>query len=224
MLPRAALALTLVALVASVASAAPAARNGQLLYLRPLGGNAPPYGRLFLAAPSGEGARDITPAGILDVQGAAWSPDGRRIAISAIAEADHDPEIFVVAADGTRLRPRRTITFRTGNPPGRRTDGGLPSRVPAPGSSRSTRCAGTAAASAGSRTRQRTARLLPGHQTGAGSCSRASSATGSSCACARTARASATWVSANRELAHLDTRRADRVLSRCEVGTRARHL
>jgi Tol biopolymer transport system component len=104
MLPRAALALTLVALVASVASAAPAARNGQLLYLRPLGGNAPPYGRLFLAAPSGEGARDITPAGILDVQGAAWSPDGRRIAISAIAEADHDPEIFVVAADGTRLR------------------------------------------------------------------------------------------------------------------------
>jgi Tol biopolymer transport system component len=99
------LALTLLPLFTTVGgSAAPPTRNGQLLYMRPLGGNAPPHGRLFLTSPSGEGARDITPAGIHDVQGAAWSPDGRRIAISAIAEGDNDPEIFVVAADGTRLR------------------------------------------------------------------------------------------------------------------------
>jgi Tol biopolymer transport system component len=103
-LTRLAFALSLVALLATNASAAPDARNGQLLYLRPLGGNAPPHGHLFLASPSGAGARDVTPAGIHDVQGAAWSPDGRRIAISAIAEGDHDPEIFVLAADGARLR------------------------------------------------------------------------------------------------------------------------
>jgi Tol biopolymer transport system component len=103
-LRRAALAFSLIALLATAARAAPVAPNGQLLYLRPLGGNAPPWGRLFVALPSGAGARDITPAGIQDVQGAAWSPDGRRIAISAIAQNDHDPEIFIVAADGTRLR------------------------------------------------------------------------------------------------------------------------
>ena len=104
MLRRAVVALSLVALLATGARASPEAQNGRLLYLRPLGGNAPPWGRLFIALPSGVGARDITPVGIQDVQGAAWSPDGRRIAVSAVAEADHDPEIFIVAADGTRLR------------------------------------------------------------------------------------------------------------------------
>jgi Tol biopolymer transport system component len=103
-LTRAVFAFSLLALLAAAAGAAPAARNGQLLYLRPLGGNAPPWGRLFLASPSGAGARDVTPPGIHDVQGAAWSPDGRRIAISAIAEGDHDPEIFVLAAEGRLLR------------------------------------------------------------------------------------------------------------------------
>jgi len=95
--------LFLAALFASAASAAPA-RNGHLLYLRPLGGNSPPWGRLFIASPDGRGVRDITPAGILDVQGAAWSPDGERIALSAIAVDDHDPEIFISSADGARLR------------------------------------------------------------------------------------------------------------------------
>jgi TolB protein len=104
MLGRAVVGFSLLAVLATVAQAAPTAQNGQLLYLRPLGGNAPPYGRLFLASASGAGARDVTPAGILDVQGAAWSPDGRRIAISAIAANDLDPEIFVLGADGTHLR------------------------------------------------------------------------------------------------------------------------
>jgi TolB protein len=104
MLRSAVLVASIMALLATSASADPEARNGQLLYLRPLGGNAPPNGRLFVASAAGVGARDITPAGIVDVQGAAWSRDGRRIAISAIADGDHDPEIFVVAADGTGLR------------------------------------------------------------------------------------------------------------------------
>jgi Tol biopolymer transport system component len=104
MVRRTLLTALLMALLATAAAAGPTARNGQLLYMRPLGGNAPPYGRLFLAASSGVGAHDITPAGIVDVQGAAWSPDGNRIAISAIADGDHDPEIFVTAPDGTGLR------------------------------------------------------------------------------------------------------------------------
>jgi Tol biopolymer transport system component len=103
-LGRAALLVLLVSVLAGVARAAPEASNTALLYLRPLGGNAPPYGRLFVAGADGAGARDITPAGIRDVQGAAWSPDGRHIAISAIADGDLDPEIFIVAPDGTGLR------------------------------------------------------------------------------------------------------------------------
>ena len=63
-----------------------------------------PSGRLFVASSDGSGARDITPAGIKDVQGAAWSPDGRRIATSAIADNDHDGEIFILAADGRLIR------------------------------------------------------------------------------------------------------------------------
>ena len=100
---RALLGLLLAALVAGSARPSPA-QTGQLLYLRPLGGNAPPWGRLFVSGADGTGARDVTPAGLLDVQGAAWSPDGRRIAISAIAEGDHDPEIFIAGADGSALR------------------------------------------------------------------------------------------------------------------------
>src|SRR5215204_2603480 len=89
---------------ASLAGAAPTARNGSLLYVRPLGGNAPPWGRLFVSAPSGSVARDITPSGILDVQSAAWSPDGSRVGISALSQAGTSAEIYVIAADGSGLR------------------------------------------------------------------------------------------------------------------------
>jgi TolB protein len=100
---RVVVALVIVLAVNAAAGAAPPARTGDLLYLRPLAGNAPPYGRLFVARADGSGARDVTPSSIRDVQGAAWSPDGRRIAISAIAVDDHDPEIFVLAHDGLGL-------------------------------------------------------------------------------------------------------------------------
>lgn len=104
MVSRAAAALFLVLAFATVAGAASSARNGDLLYLRSLGGNAPPWDRLFLAAPDGSNPRDVTPAGLLDVHGAVWSPDGRRIALSALPDGGTAPELYVVGADGTGLR------------------------------------------------------------------------------------------------------------------------
>jgi TolB protein len=76
---------------------------------------------LFVAAPDGSGARDITPRSILDVQGAAWSPDGKRIAISAIAEGGTSAEIHVVV-DGSRVR-RLTRNYLQGRQPGWSPDG-----------------------------------------------------------------------------------------------------
>jgi Tol biopolymer transport system component len=90
--------------------------NGELLYLRPLGGNAPPYGRLFVMRADGSGVRDVTPAGILDAQQATWSPDGLRIAFAALAIGGGDSEIYVAAADGSGLRQL--------------TDNYLPDRMP----------------------------------------------------------------------------------------------
>jgi dipeptidyl aminopeptidase/acylaminoacyl peptidase len=54
--------------------------------------------------PDGSGQADRTPAGIVDVRGLAWSPDGRRLAFSALHAQDLDPEIFVMNADGSGLR------------------------------------------------------------------------------------------------------------------------
>jgi Tol biopolymer transport system component len=78
--------------------------NGRIGYLRPLGGNETPYGRLFVVNPDGSGGADITPPGYTDVRSFAWSPDGRRVAFSAIQEGDHDPELFVVNAGGGTVR------------------------------------------------------------------------------------------------------------------------
>jgi hypothetical protein len=49
-------------LLAAGASAHGLARNGRIGYLRPLGGNNPPYGHLFAIDPGGSGAVDLTPA------------------------------------------------------------------------------------------------------------------------------------------------------------------
>ncbi len=88
----------------SFAGDAATVRNGDLLYIRPLGGNAPPWGRLFVSSPDGSAARDITPPGILDIQSAVWSPEGRRIAMSALPDGGTAPEIYVLQPDGGELR------------------------------------------------------------------------------------------------------------------------
>jgi Tol biopolymer transport system component len=105
-------ALTVLAGAAALALAVGAAAqrtaaNGPIGYLRPLGGNEPPYAHLFLAAADGSGAHDITPAAYSDIRSFAWSPDGKRVAFSALADGvTNPPEIYVMPADGgpvTRL-------------------------------------------------------------------------------------------------------------------------
>lgn len=89
-----------VSALALVAGASGSATNGRIGYLRPLGGNEPPYAHLFVVNSDGTGATDITPSGYTDIRTFAWSPDGRRVAFSAIQDGDHDAELFVMGADG----------------------------------------------------------------------------------------------------------------------------
>ena len=89
---------TALALTAGASGRSPA--NGRIGYLRPLGGNEPPYGHLFAVNPDGSGAADLTPGGYTDIRSFAWSPDGHRIAFSAIQSGDDDPELFVMNAAG----------------------------------------------------------------------------------------------------------------------------
>ena len=92
------------ALVSSAAAAHTSPRNGRIGYLRPLGGNEPPYGHLFAVNPDGSGAVDLTPSGYTDVRSFAWSPSGARVAFSAIKAGDSDPELFVMNAAGGSVR------------------------------------------------------------------------------------------------------------------------
>jgi TolB protein len=97
----AAAALTIVA----GASAGSGSGNGRIGYLRPLGGNEPPYGHLFAVNPDGSGLVDLTPAGYTDVRSFAWAPDGRRIAFSALKDGEvRPPEIFVMKPGGEVVR------------------------------------------------------------------------------------------------------------------------
>ena len=96
-----ALAAPLVAFAAAAQASAP---NGRIGYLRPLGGNEPPYGHLFAVNSDGSGAVDLTPAGYTDIRSFAWSPSGRRVAFSAIQAGDSDPELFVMSAAGGGVR------------------------------------------------------------------------------------------------------------------------
>jgi Tol biopolymer transport system component len=92
------------AALAAAAGAANPAVNGRIGYLRPLGGNEPPDAHLFAIDPDGSGAVDLTPVGYVDVRSFAWSPDGRRIAFSALPDDHTAPEIFVMSADGSDVR------------------------------------------------------------------------------------------------------------------------
>ena len=87
--------------VAASAGARGLAGNGRIGYLRPLGGNEPPYGRLFAIKADGSGATDLTPAGYTDVRSFAWSPNGRRIAF--VWNPDGNQELYKVRADGTGM-------------------------------------------------------------------------------------------------------------------------
>jgi len=94
-------AVAAVALAASAgATAGRSTSDGPIGYLRPLGGNATPDGRLFVMAADGSGAHDITPAGYDDVRTFAWSPDGSRVAFSALKAGDTDAEIYVMPSAG----------------------------------------------------------------------------------------------------------------------------
>jgi TolB protein len=65
-----------------------------------LGGNEPPDFHLFSVDTDGSGAVDLTPPGYTDIRSFAWSPDGRRIAFSAVADGEHDPDLFVMSSGG----------------------------------------------------------------------------------------------------------------------------
>ncbi|HEY2939975.1 MAG TPA: hypothetical protein VGJ27_09185 [Gaiellaceae bacterium] len=92
------------ALAIAAGAAGGLSANGRIGYLRPLGGNETPYGHLFAVNSDGSGAVDLTPAGYTDIRSFAWSPDGRRIAFSAIHDGDSDPELFVMNAAGGGVR------------------------------------------------------------------------------------------------------------------------
>jgi TolB protein len=94
------------ATVAVLAGAAQAAApNGRIGYRRPLGGNEPPYGHLFVMNPDGSGATDLTPAGYTDIRSFAWSPSGRQVSFSALKDGvTEPPEIFVMSAAGGAVR------------------------------------------------------------------------------------------------------------------------
>jgi Tol biopolymer transport system component len=79
-------------------------RHGRIGYLRPLGGNEPPDLHLFSVNSDGSGTVDLTPPGYTDIRSFAWSPDGRRIAFSARADGERDPDLFVMNADGGAVR------------------------------------------------------------------------------------------------------------------------
>ena len=126
-----------------------AVSNGRIAYLRPLGGNNPPYAHLFAVNADGSGVVDLTPPGYIDVRSFAWSPDGTRIAFSAIADGDQDPEIFVLSVASGSVRRLTSNYLPDFGPSWSPAAASSPSRASAPASRRSTGCAPTGARSGG---------------------------------------------------------------------------
>jgi hypothetical protein len=75
-------------LAASAGAAQTSARNGRIGYLRPLGGNEPPYGHLFAVNADGNGAVDLT-------------SDGRWLAFVRLRNGNQ--ELYKVRANGRGL-------------------------------------------------------------------------------------------------------------------------
>jgi TolB protein len=88
----------------SVGGAALTAGNGDLLYIASANSASPAWTRLLVSTPDGLEVRNITPPGVWVVQDVAWSPDGRRIAISAVPPEIRASEIYLIDADGGGLR------------------------------------------------------------------------------------------------------------------------
>jgi Tol biopolymer transport system component len=116
--------LIVLALVGLASPAAGAMRtaNGPIGYIRPLGGNEPPYFHLFVADETGANVRDVTPPGYTDIRSFAWSSDGRQVAFSAQAAGDLDQELFVMPADGGTVR-RLTDNYLPDSQPSFSPDG-----------------------------------------------------------------------------------------------------
>lgn len=91
----------LLALIAVSAAGASARRNGNLLLLRGQ--------HLFVVSPAGADVRELTPPGF-EVESAAWSHDGRRVAIGA------NQHVWVMNADGSGLRQVTKGTLSEGTP------------------------------------------------------------------------------------------------------------
>ena len=93
--------LLLALVVVASAAGASACSNGNLLLLRGQ--------HLWVVSPTGADVRELTPAGF-EVESAAWSRDGRRVAIGA------NKHIWVLNADGSGLRPVTKGTLSEGAP------------------------------------------------------------------------------------------------------------
>jgi hypothetical protein len=63
-----------------------------------------PGGRLLIVPADGGPAREIAIPGTVENHYAAWSPDGRWIALVAVAEFASEPDIWVIRPDGSGLR------------------------------------------------------------------------------------------------------------------------
>ena len=85
--------LLLALVVASAAVGASARSNGNLLLLRGQ--------HVFVVTPAGADVRELTPPGF-DVESAAWSRDGRRLAFSSARTGLE--QVWVVSANGGSLR------------------------------------------------------------------------------------------------------------------------
>jgi TolB protein len=95
------LAVLLSAITAVPSQATYQGKNGLLVYQAPVGTTT----QLFTVRPDGRGRRQVTSFRDGDAVGAAWSPDGRKIAFVHVTKARGETQrIYTMNADGSGLR------------------------------------------------------------------------------------------------------------------------